>query len=177
VIQELERDFSATTQLLQLECPTVRMSPIEVRPTSSSNRLRFFLSNTRCGDCDRLTLVADNASAGPARVMDSFRIRTSFTLISRLSPTTILRAQDRLFKSSVLPRTIRRSTLRPSGPDSRHLKLQTSAPRLRRSTVTLPSCMSLLLSYRELLFESMDMLVGRLAMLGATANVAMRRQR
>jgi len=61
-------------------------------------------------------------------------------LISRLNPTTILRAEAMLLNSSAVPRTIRRCFLRPSGPVSRHLKHQTSGPRLRRSTVTLPSC-------------------------------------
>src|SRR5258708_31381478 len=67
----------------------------------------------------------------------------SLTLISRLSPTTALRADAILFRSSAVPRTIRRCILRPSGPPSRHLKHQTSGPRLRRSTVTLPSCILL----------------------------------
>src|SRR5258708_12753734 len=67
----------------------------------------------------------------------------SLTLISRLSPTTALRADAIPFRSSAVPRTIRRCILRPSGPPSRHLKHQTSGPRLRRSTVTLPSCILL----------------------------------
>src|SRR5207249_8134583 len=50
------------------------------------------------------------------------------------SSTAILRAE------SAVPRTKRRCILRPSGPASRHLKHQTSGPPLRRSTVTLPSC-------------------------------------
>src|ERR1700724_2082304 len=72
----------------------------------------------------------------------------SFTLISRLSPTTILRAEPMLFRSSAVPRTMRRCILRPSGPPSRHLKHQTPDPRLRRSTVTLPSCILLPLPAR-----------------------------
>src|SRR5260370_2437803 len=75
-----------------------------------------------------------------ANLIDSLLIRTSFMLISPLSPTAILRAEAMLLNSSVVPRTIRRGILRPSGPAYRHLKHQTSGPRLRRSTVTPPSC-------------------------------------
>ena len=56
---------------------------------------------------------------------------------------TALRADAIPFRWSAVPRTIRRCILRPSGPPSRHLKHQTSGPRLRRSTVTLPSCILL----------------------------------
>ena len=64
--------------------------------------------------------------------------QTKLTLIGN----EILRAEAMLLNSSIVPRSIRRCILRPSGPASRHLKHQTSGPRLRRSTVTLPSCMS-----------------------------------
>ncbi len=99
-------------------------------------------------------------------------------LISRLSPTTILRAEAMLLNSSAVPRTIRRCILRPSGPASRHLKHQTSGPRLRRSTVTLPSCIPSPFTGR---LKTGDMLTGvvnlrRLAGSKVRLNAALRRQ-
>ena len=102
----------------------------------------------------------------------------SFTLISRLSPTTTLRADAIPFRSSAVPRTIRRCILRPSGPPSRHLKHQTSGPRFRRSTVTLPSCMLLPLPAR---LKQGNMLTGVINLRSLVAskarlNAALRRQ-
>ena len=91
------------------------------------------LASSRCRKCrDR-----------SANLIDSLLTRMSLTLISRLSPTTALRADAIPFRSSAVPRTMRRCIFRPSGPPSRHLKHQTAGPRLRRSTVTLPSCICL----------------------------------
>jgi len=83
-----------------------------------------------------------------------------------------------LFGSSAVPRTMRRCIFRPSSPPSRHLKHQTSGPRLRRSTVTLPSCIACPFPGR---LKQGDMLTGVINLPGPMAskarlNAALRRQ-
>jgi hypothetical protein len=68
--------------------------------------------------------------------------RMSVALISCTNPAVISRADDASRFCSAVPKTIRRCTLLPLGPDSHHRKHHTSGPSFRCSGITLPCCMS-----------------------------------
>ena len=132
----------ATTRPPQRERLATDTHPSAAQSTFPSSLRKPSSLNTKCVDCGRQALAAGNASIDRTTFIDSRLIRMSFMLISRLSPTTVFCAEEMLFNSSAVPKTIRRCILRPSGPASRHLKHHTCGPRSRRSTVTLPSCIS-----------------------------------
>jgi len=91
------------------------------------------------GSCTReRSRIPASLLDGSANVMASFLSRILLLLISRLSPTVMLRAEAMLFRSAAVARTMRLCILRPLGP--RPLKDQTSGLRLRLSVVMLPSC-------------------------------------
>ena len=66
----------------------------------------------------------------------------SGALISRTRPAVIWCSDDGSRSCSAVPKTIRRWTLSPLGPDSHHRKHQTSGPNFRRSRTILPCCMA-----------------------------------